>query len=143
MKAIPSAKSLMTPFPYSIDIEASVDRATELMREHKVRHLPVTENGKLKGVVSDRDIKLMLGPDFAYPKADELRVRHTMVAESYIVDLSTPLQAVLSHMAEHRLGSALVTRKGKLAGVITSTDACRGFAEFLADNFQPPGDDAA
>ena len=66
-----------------------------------------------------------------------------MVAESYIVDLSTSLQAVLSHMAEHRLGSALVTRKGKLAGVITSTDACRGFAEFLADHFQPPGDDAA
>lgn len=133
----------MTPFPYSIDIEASVERAMQLMREQKVRHLPVTEDGAVKGVVSDRDIKLMLGPDFAYPSAEELRVRHAMVRDSYIVDLATPLPVVLAHMAEHRLGSVVVTRGGKLAGVFTSTDACRVLAEFLESQFPPPGDDAA
>lgn len=90
MKQIPLVKSVMTPFPYSIDIEASVEQAVELMRRHKVRHLPVTEDGELKGMVSDRDIKLMLGPDFAYPNPDEVRVRHVMVKQSHIVDLSTP-----------------------------------------------------
>jgi len=143
MRQAPTIKSVMTPFPYSIDIEASVERAVQLMREHKVRHLPVTENGSLKGMVSDRDIKLMLGPDFAYPEPEELRVRHVMVKDSYIVDLSTPLNIVLAHMAEHRLGSVLVTRGGKLAGVFTSTDACRGFAELLASQYPSPGDDAA
>lgn len=59
----------MTPFPYSVDANASVDKALQFMRQHKIRHLPVTEDGVLAGIVSDRDIKLMLGPDFSIRKA--------------------------------------------------------------------------
>jgi CBS domain-containing protein len=125
----------MTPFPYSIAIDAPVSEALEFMRRAKIRHLPVVENDVLKGIVSDRDIKLLLGPDFAYPRAEELSVREAMAADAYIVDLSTPLDAVLDHMATHRLGSALVTRKGKLAGVFTATDACRAFADMLVREF--------
>ena len=143
MRSAPAIKSVMTPFPYSIDVEASVERAMQVMREHRVRHLPVTENGTVKGMVSDRDIKLMLGPDFAYPSAEDLRVRHAMVRDAYIVDLATPLPVVLAHMAEQRLGSVVVTRGKKLAGVFTSTDACRVLAEHLKSQFPPPGDEAA
>jgi acetoin utilization protein AcuB len=139
VKPSPQLKNVMTPFPYSVDIEAPVEDARQFMREHKIRHLPVTENGALKGLVSDRDIKLMLGPDFAYPDKTTLKVRDVMVEDSYTVDLAAPLDEVLRHMAEHRLGSAIVTRKGKLAGMFTSTDACRAFADFLAG--EPPPDD--
>jgi acetoin utilization protein AcuB len=141
VKPSPQLKNVMTPFPYSVDIEAPVEEARQFMREHKIRHLPVTENGALKGLVSDRDIKLMLGPDFAYPDKTTLKVRDVMVEDSYTVDLAAPLDEVLRHMAEHRLGSAIVTRKGKLAGMFTSTDACRAFADFLAGG--PPSDDQA
>ena len=143
MKRIPAIKSAMTAFPYSVDADATVGEAIEFMRRHEIRHLPVTEGGELIGVVSDRDIKLMLGPDFAYPQPSELKVRDAMASDSYIVDLSTPLDTVLSHMAEHRLGSAVVTRKGKLVGVFTSTDACRAFADYLREQFSPPGGDEA
>ena len=131
MKPTPTVKSAMTAFPYSVYIDAPVDEAQEFMREHKIRHLPVTEEGALIGVVTDRDIKLLLGPDFKYPGPHEVKVGDAMIEDSYVVDLSTPLESVLTYMAEHRLGSALVTRKGKLAGVFTSTDACRTFAEYL------------
>jgi CBS domain-containing protein len=131
MKRIPTIKSVMTAFPHSVDINAPIDEAQEFMREHRIRHLPVTKEGTLIGVVTDRDIKLLLGPDFKYPEPQELTVSDAMVEQTYIVDLFTPLESVLSHMAEHRLGSTLVTRKGKLAGVFTSSDACRAFAEFL------------
>ncbi len=127
----PQLKSAMTPFPYSVDVGAPVSEALEFMREHKIRHLPVMEHGNLKGVISDRDINLALGPDFAYPDANELKVRDAMIADCYVVDLHTPLHAVLRHLAEQRLGSALVTRRGKLAGVFTLTDACRAFADYL------------
>lgn len=142
MKRLPQLKNVMTPFPYSVDIEAPVEEARQFMREHKIRHLPVTEQGALKGLVSDRDIKLMLGPDFAYPDKTTLKVRDVMVEDSYTVDLAAPLDEVLRHMAEHRLGSTIVTRKGKLAGMFTSTDACRAFADFLAEE-PPTGDQAA
>jgi acetoin utilization protein AcuB len=144
MKHAPSLTNAMTPFPYSVDIEAPVEEAVQFMREHRIRHLPVTENGELRGVVSDRDIKLMLGPDFAYPDARELKVRDVFVGDSYTVELSTPLAEVLSHMAEYRLGSALVTRNGKLVGVFTTTDVCRAFAKHLRESFPPaPPDEVA
>lgn len=143
MKRIPAIKTVMTPFPYSVDAEATVDEAMAFMREHDIRHLPVTENGELSGIVSDRDIKLMLGPDFAYPSGSELRVREAMVKSPYVVDLDTRTDHVLAHMAEHHLGSAMVTRKGKLAGVFTVTDACRAFAEFLREQVRRAGGDTA
>lgn len=141
--SVPKLKNVMTPFPYSVDAEATLEAAVEFMRTHKVRHLPVTMKGALTSVVSDRDIKLVLGPDFASPNARELRVRDAMVKDCYIVDLATPLAAVLRHMASQRIGSAVVTRRGKLAGVFTSNDACRDFAEYLDDSLAIDGDEDA
>jgi CBS domain-containing protein len=138
---LPTLKNSMTPFPYSVDAEAPIDAAVEFMRTHKIRHLPVTTKGALTSVVSDRDIKLVLGPDFAYPSSRELKVRDAMVKDCYIVDLATPLAAVLRHMASQRIGSALVTRRGKLAGVFTANDACRAFADYLEDATAVDGDD--
>lgn len=139
MKRLPPIKSVMTPFPFSVDIDATVDRAREFMREHRIHHLPVTQDGKLVGLVSDRDIKLVLGPDFAYPPERSVTVRDAMVRDAYVVDLDTHLDDVLQHMAEHQLGSVLVTREGRLAGVFTTTDACRHFADFLREQFRRSG----
>jgi len=143
VKRIPAIKSAMTAFPYSVDEGATVDAALAFMREHQIRHLPVTDDGHLVGMVSDRDIKLMLGPDFAYPKGSELLVRDAMVRDAYIVDLDTRLDEVLQHMAEEQLGSAIVTRKGKLAGVFTVTDACQAFAEHLREQMRRSGGNTA
>lgn len=143
VKRIPAIKTVMTPFPYSVDEGATVDVAIEFMREHQIRHLPVTNDGNLAGMISDRDIKLMLGPDFAYPKVDELRVRDAMVRDAYIVDLDTRLDQVLEHMADQQLGSAIVTRKGRLAGVFTVTDACQAFAEHLQEQLRRSGGNTA
>ena len=109
-----------------------------------IRHLPVTDDTVLVGVVTDRDIKLLLGPDFAYPEPQTLKVSDAMVEEPYVVDLKTSLADVLENMASRRLGSAIVTRKGKLAGVFTTTDACRALAGLLAPDSDGSGaDDAA
>jgi acetoin utilization protein AcuB len=139
----PTIKSAMTPFPYSVDIKASIPTAQATMEEHQIRHLPVTENGVLIGIVTDRDIRRVLGPDFNYPKPEALVVGDAMVEEAYVVDLNAPLAVVLRHMADHHFGSALVTRKGKLAGVFTSTDACKAFADHLDIHFPPAGGDEA
>jgi acetoin utilization protein AcuB len=140
---LPKLKNVITPFPYSVDAEAPIDEAVGFMRTHKIRHLPVLANGKLTSVVSDRDIKLLLGPDFAYPSSHELKVRDAMVQDCYVVDLATPLATVLRHMAAQHIGSAVVTRRGKLAGVFTANDACRAFANHLDDITAIDGEDAS
>lgn len=144
MKNVPAIKKVMTPFPFSVDVTAPVEEAQEFMREHKIRHLPVTEGTELVGVLTDRDIKLYLGPDFDYPNQKEATVRDVYMDNPYIVDLNERLDVVLKTMAEKHIGSVLVTRNGKLAGVFTSTDACKSFADYLQNQFMPPdGNEAA
>jgi FOG: CBS domain len=133
----------MTPFPYSIDINAPVAEARAFMQKQKIRHLPVISDGKLAGIVSDRDIKLYLGPDLDYPAASEARVSDVYLANPYAVDLNEPVDNVLAVMAERHIGSVLVTRDGKLAGLFTASDACRSFAEYLRHQFRPSGGDEA
>ena len=139
MKKIPSIKTVMTAFPYSVQPGASLHQAIEFMRTHNIRHLPVADHGELVGLVSDRDIKLVLGPDFAYPDPESLTIGDIMRAKPYTVDLDERLDNVLAHMAEHHIGSAVVTRHGKLAGMFTSSDACRSFAEHLREQFRRSG----
>ena len=136
--------AVITPFPHSVDVEAPVEEALEFMRTHKIRHLPVTEQNRLAGIVSDRDIKLLLSEDFGGAPRTELKVRDAFVDEPYVVDVGDSLDRVLDVMAERHLGSALVTKNGGLVGIFTSTDAYRHFATFIRDRYRiPDGNDAA
>ena len=129
MKRNPQVIAFMTPFPHSIDIDEPLAQARAMMREGHFRHLPVTRGGNMVGVVTDRDIKLLLGPDFGNPDEQELKVRDAYVDRPCVVLASTPLAAVARTMAEHHIGSAIVTKNDKLVGIFTVTDACRALAE--------------
>lgn len=122
---IPAIMTAMTPFPWFIHIEEELGRAREVMDEHGIRHLPVTEKGELVGVLSQRDIALLEGGGVVGC------VRDACVLDAYVVDVSEPLDRVLREMAERQIDSALVVRNQKLAGIFTATDACRAFAELL------------
>lgn len=136
--------SVMTPFPHSIDVDDSLLRARELMVQLEVRHLPVLKDHRLLGILTDRDIKRALDPDLGLPPKQELFVRDVYVPDPYVVDDLTPLDDVLAHMAEHQLGSVLVTKHGRLAGIFTSVDACRAYCAHLRMIFPPrQGTDAA
>jgi CBS domain-containing protein len=133
----------MTPFPHSVDIDAAVAAARQFMREHGIRHLPVTADGELVGLLSERDIRLHLGQATDDRAAGKTRVRDMHLDDPYVVDLNEPLERVLNTMARRHIDSVLVTRNGRLAGVFTVTDVCRSFARFLNDHFRPPGGDEA
>ena len=144
MPHLPTLISLMTPFPYAIDVDASLAQAQDMMTEHAIRHLPVTQSGQLVGVVTDRDIYHSNHDRTSGQVQAALRVRDVYVSEAYVVDLNERLDTVLLQMATRHIGSALVVRHGKLAGIFTAIDACRGFGEYLHIHLPPcPDDDAA
>jgi acetoin utilization protein AcuB len=135
MKRNPQIIAFMTPFPYSIDVDAPLGEARKLMRAHQFRHLPVTSSGgKIVGLVTDRDIKLILGVDCGSPKEADLKVSDAYVDEPCVVGASTPVATVARMMAEKHIGSAIVTKNDKLVGIFTVTDACRALAEVLGDH---------
>jgi acetoin utilization protein AcuB len=133
----------MTPFPHFIEADASLRQARELMHRHDIRHIPVKQTGRLVGVITDRDIKRALDPDLGLPSSDELVVGDVAVFDGYVVEVDEPLDLVLMHMADEHIGCALVTRSGRLAGIFTTTDACRVFAEHLRGEHPSPRDDEA
>jgi CBS domain-containing protein len=130
MEKIPPVESVMTSFVLSVEIDELVRVAEDIMTDHEVRHLAVTDSEMLVGVVSDRDIAFVSNEGDADLR-DRLRVRDVCSLDVYSVERDEPLDSVLSEMADRHIGSVIVTDAGKAAGVFTATDACRHFAEFL------------
>ena len=118
----------MTRHPHSIRFDEKLKTAEELMAKLHVRHLPVLNGGKLVGVLSDRDVRLV-----GAAGGKELRVDDACVDEPYSVDVDTSLWIVADTMAKKRIGSTLVLEDGKVVGIFTVTDACRALAEMLTD----------
>ena len=144
MRDVPTIRSVMTTFPHFVEVDDGLARARELMVEHQIRHLPVQDHGELVGVLTDRDLKRASELDDVRPSTRKVLVGDVFVPEAYVVDGGERLDAVLEHMATHHIGSALVTKGKKLAGILTSSDACRLFCEYLRSRSpRGPGDDVA
>ena len=119
----------MTPTPHSIGHDQTLATAQKLMKEHHIRHLPVLSGGKLRGLVSDREVKWIA----TLPTVDtsKVTVEDAMVEEPFAVDPEAPLAEVATTMAREKYGAALVVKDGHVIGIFTSVDACRALAELL------------
>lgn len=131
---------VMTHHPWVIGEDAPLRQARNVMVEHEIRHLPVVRHGRCVGVLTDRDIKRALDPALGLPPEDELFVRDACVFDIYTVPASEPLERVLRHLAAHHLGSAVVIDHHRPVGILTASDACRVFADFLHATAPPAFD---
>ena len=131
MSAVPPIRSVMTVFPHFIAANARASDARKMMAERRIRHLPVMDGGRLCGIVSERDLRLLLGTGSGMLLESRTDVGDVCHRDVYAVDVNEPLDKVLAEMAERHVGSALVLREGELVGIFTTTDACRLFAAHL------------
>lgn len=120
----------MTKSVHTIGASLTLADAARLMKKHKVRHLPVLENGALVGLVSDRDVQVISGMSELDPTC--ILVEDAMSQAPWTVEPTTPLIDVAMHMAESKVGSAVVLEHDKVVGVFTTTDGMRVLAELLA-----------
>lgn len=121
MKSMPAIEKYMTTSPHSIGAEQPLIKAEKMMREFKIRHLPVLEGGKLIGIISDRDVKFI--ESFKDVNPETMTVSEACSEEPYIVSPKAPLNEVCSEMAQHKYGSVLVVDNNKLVGIFTWIDA--------------------
>jgi len=150
-------KDAMAKDPISIDPEAAIGTALDVMRSKHVRHLPVTDDtGQLIGIVTDRDLRQAVFTPFVQEYLSEgarqraqslgqtlenLRVRDVM---TWVVVTTHP-EASLAHaaliMSERRVGSLPVVDGGRLVGLVTEHDVLSALtvqgriAEFDLDGF--------
>jgi len=134
-KKIPQVGSVMTPFPYSVDSDDEIAEVERLMDEHQIRHIPVQQDGRVVGIISERDIYRLLDRFLAQAQRAQVRARDIMIAEPYVVSFDTPLNEVALEMAKRRIGSVIVLHHEKLAGILSATDICRILAEIFESEF--------
>jgi acetoin utilization protein AcuB len=128
-KSIPQIKKYMTTDVQTIGDEQPMSVAHQMMRQHQIRHLPVLHQGKLVGLVSDRDLRLLETLRDVDPK--QIAVSEAMTVDTYAVTPDATLDEVVSTMAAKKYGSAVVTDHGHVVGIFTTVDACSAFADLL------------
>ncbi|HEY7715822.1 MAG TPA: CBS domain-containing protein [Candidatus Binatia bacterium] len=134
-RRMPIVGAVMTSFPYFVETDETAAAMESLMDEHGIRHLPVQENGKVVGIVSERDLHHYVKRDAPKSEKDKVLARDIMVAEPYIAPFRTPLNEVVFEMAKRRIGSVIIQRHGKLAGILSAIDVCRILGEYLESMF--------
>jgi acetoin utilization protein AcuB len=127
-------RDYMTTAPHAIGLEQTLAQAEKRMRELSVRHLPVLHGGRLRGIISARDIALVRALDVD-PR--EVRVEEALTGEPYTVSEQTPLHRVARAMAAHKYDCAVAIEHGKVKGILTVTDALRALASAL-EKLGPP-----
>lgn len=128
-KAIPSIQKYMTTSPHSIGRDQTLQRASHMMREYNIRHLPVLDGGRLAGIITARDIALVETLKDVNP--DEVTVEDAMSEDVYTVSPDAPLDEVVGEMASRKYGSAVVMQNQKVVGIYTTVDVCSTLNDLL------------
>jgi len=139
VKRMPSLAAVMTPFPHAIESTDSLAQAQKMMDEYDFRHLPVRQDGKLVGIVSQR--ALLIARALGGEDTTKLTVSSVVRPEPFEVDIKTPLDEVIEAMGKRHAGSAMVVKNDKLVGILTDTDIVKLLAQTLRDLYPPPVED--
>jgi acetoin utilization protein AcuB len=127
---MPPVSRYMTTKPVTIERSAMLADAHRIMRERKIRHLPVVDDvGNLCGIVSQRDLHLietLMGVDQEATRIDE-----AMIERPFVVTGDTALDEVVEIMGEHKYGSVVVMGRDGIEGIFTAIDACHAFVQIL------------
>jgi len=127
-------RDVMSVSPVTIPPSMSVHEAHTLMQQRKVRHLPVLQDGCLVGIVSDRDIRLVL-PSPATSLAvweirhllDTLTVGEMMTCFVMTTAPDRLMTEAMGRMLGHRVGALPVLEDRCVVGILTRTDVLRAF----------------
>jgi len=128
-KSIPTIQKYMTVLPHTIGIDQSLAFAEKVMSQYHVRHLPVLDAGRLVGILSDRDIRLV--ESFKDVEAEKVKVEEAYSPDPYITKPTASLSEVCSEMIRNKYGCAIVEDHHKLVGIFTWIDALKAFSDLM------------
>jgi acetoin utilization protein AcuB len=131
---------IMTCELVTVTPDDSVEEAVRLLQRRGIRHLLVVQQGKLVGIISDRDIKRTLDPRKTRKKImgvgglyfllEPLLVREIMTRDPVTITPQTEIRQAAWIMVQRRFGALPVVENGSLVGILTETDVLSYFAEF-------------
>ena len=130
-----TVNDLMTVDPQTITPDTPLRSILELMKTEGCRHLPVIANEKLIGIVTDRDIRLVMNsPVVLHGRWQDRELLNNVSAESCMtpnpitVTPQTPVYQAAEMLSIYKFGALPVVADGSLVGIVTTTD----FLDYVA-----------
>jgi acetoin utilization protein AcuB len=123
----------MNPDTVTVDEDTPVVKVLDILEQNDIGHLPVMSGNRLVGIISEEDVKVVLPSKTAPIRAREL---HYLLAEMKARDVMKPdpvtirpddtMELAAVKMLEHKIGGLpVVTKSGKLVGIISQGDVFR------------------
>ena len=127
-----TASDVMTPDPETLTPEATLSEVWELMRERRIRHVPVIEDGILVGMLSDRDVLFAAAEGRIDRRGSVVGV---MTSDVLAVEPDTELSEVISIMLEGQVGAVPVIRTGtrEVVGIVSYVDVLRAAQDLFEE----------
>lgn len=126
----------MTCDPTSVGPNDSLQRVVELLRRRDIRSVPVLEDGRLIGIVTDRDVRQVAPAYPLFREEDEIRrytenltVTAAMTADPMTIAPDAPLVEAAKVLETYRISALPVVDGTELVGMLTVTDLLRVFVE--------------
>ena len=131
-------KLWMTSNVLTVNSSQPIAEVEQIMRENRIRRVPVVDDGHLVGIISREDIFRAL-PSIFDPsispenldQAGRIEAGSIMTRSPVTVEPSTPLEQAALLMRTHKFGALLVMQETELVGIITETNIFDAFLEVL------------
>jgi len=115
-------KNIMTREIVCVRSTASVSEAINLMAENDIGSVPVTRNGEIVGILTERDVLKKCRSEIQCPA---MQAEDVMSSPLVTIDASSAIGQAAELMAKKKIRRLLVTEEGKIRGIITERDVMR------------------
>jgi len=115
----------MTKEPFTVEAEDLAIRATHKMQAGGFHRLPVVRDGKLVGIVSERDLREHRG------HLEQVKINQIMTENPVTVTPATTVEEAAQIMLERQIGGLPVVAEGHLVGMVTASDILRAFLDVM------------
>lgn len=123
------AADIMSGAVITISPDSSIGVAIALMREGGFRRLPVVDEGRLVGIVTDRDLRQATNSPLVLRERwysdfllEAIKVKSCMTPDPVTITPDTPVLEAVRLLRQHRIGGLPVVEEGAVVGIITTTD---------------------
>lgn len=137
---LPSVAEIMTPDPITVTSSDALRVAIDRMRRHKCRQLPVVDDGRLVGIITDRDVRLALNSPFIMRERsedatllDRVLVAECMTSNPVCLAPEASMLDAARLIHDHKFGGVPVVTGEHLVGIVTETDVLKCFIGMFDD----------
>lgn len=128
----------MSPDPIVVAPGDTLRKARQLIKDHGLRRFPVIEDGRLVGMVTDRDVRqadissaVVQERRYVDYILDRIQVGGIMTSNPITVAPGTSIREAADLILENKIGGLPVVHDGRLVGIITETDLIKALIAML------------